>query len=1015
LRSGFFVRCILVAAIVASCYPSAGADLPRLLYVGASPRSSQGLFLGHFAVDYARAGGERYCVGASEAADLQEHKLGDYQVVFVDADVSGTLNSAHAAALAEYVNGGGGLLLEWTPEAARTLKSLCPILPGGVGGNPGAKVLARNPGHPSLLGIPYEAWSITQQIPPAIAAPDTRVVLALDSPSVPLVAISARGGGKVVAVTLRHSPPAEYDDDGNLLAPGFDARTTPCLDKLLCALALLLSGQGMDKVVPVGYDAAVGYWATACFPIGYAKYRFDLRREPYTSRYDEADAALAKARMFLEKGDIKTAQAAVKKGLNAALAAAKGVEEVWAAITPKAALSASARREILCCPGTLDIVHTMNCSQSTMGAGSYFLPTSADAIVPHNPAKDISPGQALSFWRGLHPMAFGQPVLPTEDLSRKMWQQGPDGEILGGNSRDEWMNPRVRAIDSELFKDCYDGLLLNKSGGLGWETTGGSPEGGYGEFAARAFRQYLREMGEKPQTFGVQDWTEVALPTQWEPTPLWYHFMRFRTLYAAERQKTEYWAAKMRAPGVIVGAQAEALNDPIKRGLLGNSGRYLDNLQPALFSGWGYNLDPAEVEIAASRLCSMSDLDNDGAPDNFPGFSMKFAWDAPLAMPPAQHRAVAFIALMRGAKGIFQSWASAPGIPDATAIWPSRVYARWDASFEPAVRHNDIFVSGQPVQPTVAIWHSNDSIMMAQPGAALDEAAAEAPAQWAKLAIQAGYTPHFVYDDDILAGRLSRFKVLVVPCVVCVSDGHVAAIEKFAQDGGIVIVAAGSGAFDIYHRKRPFAFGNLCGIEAAESEVADSAGSLSVSDPKRLAGVSEIGGAPVAQAVTAVRGTAEVIAQTRDGKPGATLRPVGKGRAVFISRTLVAGKGDNALFVARLLQDAEIYPYAYAELPQNAKGYPVRLLGYRGKDGTSQYVGVISYAMPDRQKAVRGITVRVAVQKGNYTVKRFSTDRPFTRNDPTGDLVANTVRNGRLTFKTDLAPFGALLFEIRRK
>lgn len=1015
MRSAFFALFILLGVLVAPCYASAGADLPRLLYVGASSRSSRGLFLGHFAVDYARAGGERYCVGASEAADLQECKLSEYQVVFIDADVSGTLNSAHAAALAEYVTGGGGLLLEWTPDAARTLKSLCPIQPGGAGGKPGARVIARNPGHPSLLGIPYQAWRMTQQIPPAIAAPDARVILVLDSPSVPLVALRTRGRGKVVAVTLRHSPPAEYDHRGNLLVPGFDARSTPCLDKLLCALALLLSGSGMDKVVPVGYDAAVGYWAAAGLPIGYAKYRFDLRREPYTSRYDEADAALAKARMSLEKGDIETAQAAVKKGLDAALAAAKGAEDVWAAISTEAARSASARREILCCPGTLDIVHTMNCSQSTMGAGSYFLPTSGGTIIPRDPAKDIPPGQALSFWRGLHPMAFGQPVLPTEDVSRKMWQQGPNGEILGGQSRDEWMNPRVRAIDSELFKNCYDGLLLDKSGGLGWETTGGSPQGGYGEFAVRAFRQYLRETGQKPQTFGANSWTEVVPPKQWEPTPLWYHFMRFRTLYAAERQKSEYWAAKMRAPGVIVGAQAEALNNPLKRGLLGNDGRYLDNLQPALFAGWGPDIDPAEVEIAASRLCSMSDLNKDGAPDNFPGFSMKFAWDAPLAMPPAQHRCLAFIALMRGAKGIFQSWASAPGLPDATTVWPSRIYERWDASFEPAVRHNDIFVSGQPVQPAVAIWHSNASIMMSQPGAVLDETGAKAPPQWAKLTIQAGYTPHFVYDDDILAGRLSRFKALVVPCVVCVSDEHVAAIEKFAEGGGVVIVAAGSGAFDPYHSKRPFAFGDLCGTETAEPQTTDSGEPLLVSDRKRLAGVKQFGGPPLDQPVTTVGGETQVIARTQDGKPGATLRPVGKGRAVFVSRTLTAGRGDDSLFVARLLEDAGIHPYAYAELPPTANGYPVRLLGYRSKDGATQYVAVISYAMPDRQKSVRGITVRVAVQTGNYTVKRFSTDRPFTRNDKSGQSVPNTVRNGRLTFKTDLPPFGALLFEIRRK
>jgi hypothetical protein len=1015
MRRSASVGPLLAALLLAAGAQAASDGPPRLLYVGATATSSHDLFTGDFTVEHARAGGEAYATGGGPVPDLAECALGGFRVVFLDADVGPTINSAHGAALGTYVTEGGSLIFEWTPEIAAVLGALSPLQPGGLAARPGARVVAGDSGHPALLGIPYEAWTVTQEVPPASAAAGARVLLALEKTAAPLVAIGDQGQGKVVALNLRHAPCAEYDRAGALVTPGFDARAMPCYDKFIRALALLMAGAGMEKVAPVAYDAALGYWMTACFPIGYAKYRFDLRQDPWTKQYELAEIELRSERRLLGEGDTAGAQAHITKGLQAALAAAAGANQVWEAIPADAAQRASARREILCCPGTLDLVHTMNLSQSPMGAANYWLATSARTLVTHDPAKDTPPGQTLSFWRGLHPLAFGQPVLPTETVAERMWQRGPGGQALAGGSRDEWLNPAVRALDVQLLQFATDGLIINKSAGQGWEATGGSPEGGYGEFAARAFREYLRSVGETPQSLGAKSWDKVLPPTAWEPTRLWLHFVRFRDLYAAERHKGEYWAVKMRAARAVVGSQAEGLNDPLRRGLCGNAGRYVENLQPALFSGWGPGVDPAEVEIAAASLCSMCDLDKDGAPDNFPGFAVKFAWDDPLAMPPEQHRSLALIALMRGAKGILESWAGAPDIPDATAVWPSRVYERWDAAFEPAVRHSDLFATGKPVQPEVALWYSTDSLMMSQPGVALDRAAQDAPREWAKLVIQAGYTPHFVYDDDVLAGRLLRFRALVVPAVLCVSEAQVTAISQFVQAGGVVIVAAGSGAFGPYHAPRAFAFGGLCGIKTGTPQVTDAKPTLAVADAKALPGVKNIGGGAIEHPITAVDKDTSVVAKASDGKPGLTVRTVGKGRAAFVSVGLPPTGGDNALAITRLLQAANVHPYAYAELPPNAPGQPIRLLGYRGADPKVQYVAVVNYAMPNAQQAVQGVTVSVAVQDGRYDVKRFSADRPFVRNDPAGEVIAHSVKNGRLTFKTDLPAFGAALFEVRRK
>ncbi|MCZ7646681.1 MAG: hypothetical protein M5U26_15570 [Planctomycetota bacterium] len=73
---------------------------------------------------------------------------------------------------------------------------------------------------------------------------------------------------------------------------------------------------------------------------------------------------------------------------------------------------------------------------------------------------------------------------------------------------------------------------------------------------------------------------------------------------------------------------------------------------------------------------------------------------------------------------------------------------------------------------------------------------------WWRVLRDAGYEPHFATPDDLRGERLAA-KVLILPKTLCLGDDEIAALERFAKLGGIVIADAQCGVFDGRGARRP--------------------------------------------------------------------------------------------------------------------------------------------------------------------------------------------------------------------
>jgi len=71
---------------------------------------------------------------------------------------------------------------------------------------------------------------------------------------------------------------------------------------------------------------------------------------------------------------------------------------------------------------------------------------------------------------------------------------------------------------------------------------------------------------------------------------------------------------------------------------------------------------------------------------------------------------------------------------------------------------------------------------------------------WLQALEDAGYQYDFLTTEQIEAGKLAGFKVLVLPDSIAVSDGEVAAIRKFVENGGLLIADAETGLMNGHAR-----------------------------------------------------------------------------------------------------------------------------------------------------------------------------------------------------------------------
>jgi hypothetical protein len=982
---------LLSVLLLAGSLSRADSAPLRVLYLGAGADSRQGLFDRWCEVIPARLGGPPYTVGNREARDvvsLSPADLAGVSVACLDADAAGGMGEAQAAALVRYVTGGGRLVVEGCDGYLDRLRDILPVERAAARKCTGA-ARALDATHPALVGIPFGAWRLDGLEVGSRAGANGRVLV--DCGGVPLVTVGKAGQGKIVATPLSH------------LRERYSWMNTPGYDSLLTLLNLALAVAPDDLLLRESWASAARYWMYADFAVGYHKYRFDATGETVAA-YDDAEAKLLAARAALDRGDLPQCRSLLQPALDAAQKAQAASGSIGGALATADADAASTRRDLLRLAGALDVVHGMNLSQGPLGAAGFWYPATGRALLDDRPRLDLAPGAGASFWRGLHPYLLADAALPTEPDADRLWQRRADGSRIDGPNRDVWIDPAVKAIQAQTFGTAYDGALINEAGGAEWNTYGSTPGADYSDFAQRAFRLYLADQGLAPQDVGAASWDAVAAPPVWSPTRLYYEWQVFRSLYLCERLKTSFWSMKLTAPGAVPALQPGSLGDPWRVGVGAEAAQYVDLLCPLIARGLGAGADPVDVELACRELWSLTDADGDGAADRPPGFAARFGWGAPLALPPEAHRSAAAVALLSGARGIMETWASDGRGGNATATMPEEVFLRWQAAFEPALRYEDAILDAKPARATVGVWDSWHSAAMAQgagqPGTP-DAWALSQPREWAALLIRAGLTPRFLYDRNLREGDFLGLSAIIVPSTLCLNDAERAKLSAFCEQGGTLILGCGAGAFDATHVPRAGGLGFPPGVTSGRITVGEQRAKAQVAAPwAKLIGATGLTLGQATQPLQVGEGV-EVLASGAGG-PVVGLRRFGKGAAMVWGASVWAGDGPSQGLVQKALESVGVARPAYAQEGNGGWAWQVRVLVMDRARGA--LVGVAHYQPYSEQKPLTNLTVRVRLPGDGYTVSRLSDARPYVRNDHRAERIPSSAADGCVTFRTDLNP-----------
>ncbi|MBC7289597.1 MAG: hypothetical protein H5T86_16470, partial [Armatimonadetes bacterium] len=203
--------------------------------------------------------------------------------------------------------------------------------------------------HPAVCSIPFARWrlaGIGGQAPVVSAGTD---VIVATTAGWPVLWTAKVGRGKAVclAVGRRTVKPADI--------PGYDA--------LLIQLLLAVARAPDEQLAEASARAAFRAWAYLCFPAGQALFRL---REAVPDDYERAREAALRAWETAARRPAESRRLA-EESIAASLRIARWAEEYWAKVPLSAVKKASARRELLLCPGTLDFVHSMNVSCGPAG------------------------------------------------------------------------------------------------------------------------------------------------------------------------------------------------------------------------------------------------------------------------------------------------------------------------------------------------------------------------------------------------------------------------------------------------------------------------------------------------------------------------------------------------------------------------------------------------------------------------------------------------------------------------
>jgi beta-galactosidase len=165
---------------------------------------------------------------------------------------------------------------------------------------------------------------------------------------------------------------------------------------------------------------------------------------------------------------------------------------------------------------------------------------------------------------------------------------------------------------------------------------------------------------------------------------------------------------------------------------------------------------------------------------------------------------------------------------------------------------------------------------------------------------QAFHTRNVAVDIVSAHDDFARYKLLVVPAQYVLDEATVAAVTRFVEQGGVLLVTPRTGVKDesntVVNRPLPGLLAEVCGVEVEEYDSLPEG----VSQPLAFADAGRVAReAPHAKVWCDVLkvGSADVVARyTGDyyaGTPAVTLNRFGKGQAIY-----VATFGDEALYDA---------------------------------------------------------------------------------------------------------------------
>lgn len=189
------------------------------------------------------------------------------------------------------------------------------------------------------------------------------------------------------------------------------------------------------------------------------------------------------------------------------------------------------------------------------------------------------------------------------------------------------------------------------------------------------------------------------------------------------------------------------------------------------------------------------------------------------------------------------------------------------------------------VLPVNAIYISRKSQVLSFCAERREDLYAGSVAGIYRAAYEAGIPVRFAHEDYLDSLGAEGVRTLYVPMALCLDDRERSALRAFAEAGGLLVGEAATGMYDAGGALDPDsrALSELFGVRHIELEALPEWGFS-----EAAGGGCSFGGAQYRRVVEPGPGT-EVTARFPDGRPAATSRNLGAGRAVYIATFAALG------------------------------------------------------------------------------------------------------------------------------